>query len=325
MAFLSPVFFLSLPLWGQSPGVGNYVIEQRYVQHLVWNGDNYTLKYEVVIEQKKGKVYSEYMREFTDKPGLQVLLPSGNFRYRIIPYDFLEQPGEMSAWVEIDIKPAPIIHVEIQKAEDGSYVLSPFDNEQIVPGVNEIVIKNPDEIEISGTSETRGLFNIYFSAAWSPTIPLFGRIQEIFENDFYTAGAIIRFGLLYNKLKWFNPGLELSASWYALSKDHDNDTIGIQTGITGFNIVAQKMLLNHKMAVTLRAGCALAFQVGEINVEQYSYSTGGLMTQLNFEASFLWFAFKQLYLESGVSFTYLINQNSNSACLRPWLGLGWQF
>jgi hypothetical protein len=327
LALLTALFFLSRPIWAQS---GRYVIEQRYVQQIAWIGDEYTLKYEVVIERNEGGGYGAYLREFTELPAIQISLPVGNYRYRIIPYDYLDQSGEPSNWVNIDIKPAPIVSVEVKTNEDGSYVLHSNDNKQLIPDVNEIVIKNPDELEKQdGTlivdKNTAAAADFYLSAAWVPLSPIYGRIQEIFGSDFYFTGAALRFGMLFNKIKWFTPGLELSTSWYALNKVQDNDKIGIQAGVTGFNLVARKRFAKQRMAFTLRAGGGLAFQIGEITIGDYSYSMGGLLPQLNADASILWFALKQLYLEAGVGFNHFINQNNSSGCLRPWIGIGWQF
>jgi hypothetical protein len=280
--FFLAIFLFNRPLWAQSPGGGGYyVTEQRYVQDLVWVGDDYTLKYEVVIEKNEDNVYKAFLREFTEKPNLQISLPLGKYRYRIIPYDYLEHPGKASDWVNIEIKPAPVFTAD-----------------------------NP--------------INLYLSAAWQPLIPLYGRMREIFGNEFNATGASVRFGVLYNKPRWFNPGIELSTSWYALNNAQTIDTIGIQTGVIGLNLVAQTPL-PRRMAVTLKAGASVLFQVSEIKIEDYSYTKGGLIPQINVEASFLWFAYKQLYLEAGLGFYHLIDKDDNSGCLRPWLGAGWRF
>jgi len=279
------------PLWAQTQdsGGGYYVVEHRYVQTIEWVGDNYTLKYEVVIEKDEGGgapgEYTTFLREFTEKPSLQVSLPLGKYRYRVIPYDYLEQPGEASGWVDIEVKPAP---AEPEKEKTGSPI------------------------------------NLFVSASWTPIIPLYGRMSEIFENKFYAAGASVRFGALYNKLKWFNPGLELSASWSSLNNVQNGDTIGVMTGVTGMNIVAQ-IPLPYRMAVSLKAGASILYQISEINIEDYSYWTGGLIPQINAEASFIWFAYKQLYLEAGIGFYYLFNKDGDSGVLSPRIGVGWQF
>jgi hypothetical protein len=333
---LTILFFINHPLWAQkAQSGGNYVIEQRYVQQLVWVGDEYAFKYEVVIERGEGRTYRAYQREFTEKPTLQISLPPGNYRYRVISYDYLEQPGDASVWINLEIKPSPIVSVEVETDENGSYIIRSPGSDQIVPGVNEIIIKNPDELEIENgklivDEQTAGgsqkTFSFYLSAAWSPLIPLYGGIQEIFGNEFYAAGASMCFGAFYNKLNWwFSPGLEFSSSWYALNKTQGGDTVGIQAGATGFNIIAQKRFFSQKMAVTLRAGGALAFQIGETTIGQESYAIGGLAPQLNLGASFLYQVWKQLYLETGVSFTFHMNQNNSSGYLRPWFGIGWKF
>jgi len=300
--FLTTMSFLIRPIWAQEPAQqeqqsqqsqqssgsgsngGYYVFEQRYVQIIEWIGDDFTLKYEVVIEKNEGGGYIAYSREFTEKPNLQISLPLGKYRYRIIPYDYLEHPGEASEWVNIDVDPSPA----------------------------------------AVTNETGSPINLYVSAAWTPLFSLFGRMHEILGNDFYPVGASVRFGALYNKLQWFNPGIELSMSWFSLNSAQSKDTMGIKTGVTGFNIVAQKPL-SGRIAVTLKTGAAILFQVSEINIEDYSYWTGGLIPQINLEASFLWFAYKQLFLEAGIGFYYLLNKEGNSGCLNPRIGVGWQF
>jgi len=311
--FFTILFLFVRPLWAQSQsGGGRYVIEQRYVQQLVWIGDEYTLKYEVVIEQNENGKYKTYLQEFTEEPNLLVSLPLGKYRYRIIPYDYLELPGEASKWVNFEIKPAPIVSSDAPKDETA-------------PGVDDVIVINHDEPETQEEPEVEEPFNLFINIAWSPVIPLYGRIREIFGNGFNAVGASVRFGALYNGLQWFKPGIELSMSWYALNNSQGVDKIGIQTGITGFNFLAQKKLPFPNMAVTLRAGAALAFQVGEINIEQYSYTTGGLIPQINIEVSFLWFAYKKLYLEAGIGFNQLIGKDNHSGCLRPCISAGWQF
>jgi len=292
MALFAALFFFSLTssLWAQNR---RYVTEQRFIQRLVWVGDEYAFRYEVVIERNEGDGYREYKREFTASSELVISLPLGKYRYRIIPYDFLDQGGEASGWVTLDVVAPPVI-----------------------PG------ETPEQ---SASSVPKKNINIFLSAAWSPVFPVYGGMQEIFGNELFTTGASVRFGVLYSKPQWFHPGIELSTSWYALNNAQDNDTIGIQAGVTGFNIVAQTWFPGQKTALTFRAGGAFAFQVGKLGFEQYSYSMGSLAPQINLEASFLWLALKQLYAEAGLGFNHLMNEDGNSGCLRPWIGAGWRF
>ncbi|MDR0300802.1 MAG: hypothetical protein LBI04_00630 [Treponema sp.] len=328
LVFFTALFFMGLSLSAQS---GRLVIEQRYVQQLVWSGDDYTLKYEVVIELDEGAGYREFTREFTVLPKFQIYLLPGNYRYRVIPFDFLEQPGEASNWINLNVHPAPIVPVEVRTDEEKNFVLTPYEDTQLVPGVSEIIIKNPDELEskegvltFENQSEQRKI-TTYLSAAWAPLVPLYGGIYEIFGNEFSFTGATLRFGLLFTQPELFYPGLELSTSWYALSKAQDSDTIDLQAGVIGINFIAQKWLSNQKIAFALRAGGGLTFQLGDLISGQDLYLMDRLVPQLNLEPSFLWLVFKQLYLEAGLGFTLFMNKDNSSGCLRPWLGLGWLF
>jgi len=282
--FLIFLFFILFipPLRAQSPGGGYY--EERYVQQLVWIGDQYTLKYEVVLERNEDGRYKTYLVEFTETPSIQVSLPSGKYRYRVIPYDYLENPGEASGWETIEVKPASAAIAE----------------------------KKPIPI------------NLYFGASWTPLFPLSGRMKEVFENNFYIAGASLRFGALYSKPKFFYPGIEFSASYYDLKNAQSADTIAVKTGLAGINIVAQKPLFK-RMAVTLKAGASVLFQVSEITVEDYSFWTGGMAPQINAEASFSLFATKKMYLEAGVGYNHILNKDGSSGVIRPFIGLGWKF
>jgi len=299
------LFFISRPLWAQvqapnggaqsaqddeSQNNGHYVIEQRYVQKISWKGDEYTRKYEVVIERIEGKKNSVVLREFTEKANLEISLPPGNYRYRIIPYDYLNQIGEPSEWVTLEIKPAPVVPVE-------------------------------EKIETAPTQ----MFSFYASVAWSPIIPLHGEVQKVFGNAFYGGGASVRLGAFFNKSNWWIiPGAEMSASFYALNKSEVGNEITMQAGTTGINFVAQKQL-PHRMAINARVGFALGFQTGDVNTAQFYYKTGGVIPQFNVSASFLWFAWKQLFLEGGLGYTVYLNKNDGSGCLKPEIGVGWKF
>ena len=114
-------------------------------------------------------------------------------------------------------------------------------------------------------------------------------------------------------------------SWYALDNFHRGDKIVIQTGVTGFNFVAQTRFPSPKIALTFRAGFAFTYQINEINVEDYSYTTGGLIPQINAEVTFLWFVYKKLYIEAGFGFSHLMDKDDYSGCLWPWIGVGWRF
>jgi len=63
-----------------------------------WTRDDYALRYEVVIEKEENKRHSLVLREFTEEPFIFISLPPGNYRLRVIPYDFRDIPGRGTGW-----------------------------------------------------------------------------------------------------------------------------------------------------------------------------------------------------------------------------------
>jgi len=81
--------------------------EVKYVQRFVWRGGENALHYEVIFEREVNGRYSRYLREITKAQFIEVSLPPGNYRFRVIPYDILGRPTEGSQWVNIVILPVP--------------------------------------------------------------------------------------------------------------------------------------------------------------------------------------------------------------------------
>jgi len=286
LSLLAALFFVSRNIWAQS---GHYVIEQRYVQQIYWTEDEYVLKYEVIIERYVDGAYRAYSQEFTESNSILISLPPGNYRYRIIPYDYLEQPGEATDWINISIKPA-----------------------------------SDEMVNAALEAETKKQVSVFVNAAWTPSIPIHGRMHGIYGNKFYAPGAIIRLGLFFFKVEWFDLGAEMTTSWYGLNMSQDGAKIDSQAGITNVNVIAQ-MRLNQKMAVTVRAGGGIVYQALGISGNNDDYSKGTMTAEMNVEASFLWIAYKQLYLEGGIGYTLFLNNVKPSGFLRPLIGVGWRF
>ena len=106
------VLFLAGPgslLWAQASG---YFIESRVVQRLAWIGDDHVRRYEVVVEKDQEGEYREHWREFTSDSFIVISLPPGKYRYRIIPYDYLDRPGERSEWMNVEVRSFPAPEVD---------------------------------------------------------------------------------------------------------------------------------------------------------------------------------------------------------------------
>ncbi|MCL2473005.1 MAG: hypothetical protein FWF26_04935, partial [Treponema sp.] len=77
--------------------------ESRHIR-LTWTGDEYALRYEVVLEKEENGEYSEILRRFTDTFFIDVSLPPGNYRCQVIPYDYLEKPADGSQWFDFEVQ-----------------------------------------------------------------------------------------------------------------------------------------------------------------------------------------------------------------------------
>jgi len=73
--------------------------EPRFIQRLAWSGGTYSLHCEVIIEKEEeiGE-YVDYISKFTNGNYLDISLPPGNYRFRVIPYDILGRPSTETQW-----------------------------------------------------------------------------------------------------------------------------------------------------------------------------------------------------------------------------------
>jgi hypothetical protein len=335
-AVFLPMFFICLSLWAQS---GRYVIEQRYVQRLSWVNDEYALRYEVVIERDEGGGYASYLSEFTELNRYQISLPLGNYRYCVIPYDLMDKPCEASDWVTLDVHPIPVVSVEVRPNDDKSYTLYPYDSDEIVPGIREITIKNPDvpepddKVIIAEIPEPQIIIQekfvgdkreFFFEAAWAPVIPAYGEVYQLFGEQIYFSGAALRFGLLFTKQNSIRLGLETLISWYALNNVFYDQTINVQAGLIDLCFLMQ-LDISQRLALSLGLGGGFTLQTSDFYDEGELYMFDRIAPHLNIDASFIYFTTKRWFLELGINYLFFISSDDSSGYIRPWLGLGFKF
>ncbi|MDR0487225.1 MAG: hypothetical protein LBG91_03150 [Treponema sp.] len=78
--------------------------ENPFIQRLAWKGDEYALRYEVLIEREEGAGYRRHLQRSTNAAFIEVSLPPGKYRYRVTPFDFLNRPSEGSRWVNFEVR-----------------------------------------------------------------------------------------------------------------------------------------------------------------------------------------------------------------------------
>ena len=90
--------------------------EPRFIQRLAWSGGTYSLHFEVIIEKEEGAGFASYLNKIVIGNYLDISLPPGNYRYRVIPYDILNKPSEGTQWAAFKVFNA--VKPEIFKPEE---------------------------------------------------------------------------------------------------------------------------------------------------------------------------------------------------------------
>ena len=298
------LFFLAvfLPAQAVENFQGSDSAEIQYTRRFTWTKDEYALQYEVAIEKYEGGAYRSLLREFVDVSTIEVSLAPGQYRCRVIPYDFLEKPREGSPWMNFEVRAAAGI--------------KPPETDNV-----EITIGRPEpEPEESGKKNK--LFNIYLGAAWMPLIPLYEEKNPFFDQNISLAGAALRLGIISSKEHFFNIGLEMEGTWYISKTGFSGTEETIQALTLGLNMVVQKKLPGGNTALRYRLGGGFSFLPGSqeitspLSFKEYAHISTGV--------SFFWLIKKGFYMEAGFDYAHLLTEDP-AGCFRPWIGAGWQF
>ena len=227
-----------------------------------------------------------------------------------------------------------IFPVEITIINDGRVCLA-FDNSELIAGVYEIYVRNPGGLETSENGFSIGYRKpvyIFVKTAFTPVIPIYGELNEIFGGGIFLAGAALSFEAISSSQSGLNGGMEIavsgnminSASLLTLNSEGVSSSLadsGTETRFVNFdlNIALQKRYNFNQFAVTFRFG------VGITLLEGYGdYDENGLFPHCNLGITGLFRIYNILYFEAGLNYSHLFTPNP-SGLLRPWLGLTWQF
>jgi len=90
-------------LYAQDENSVDYYVERRFIQRLSWNGNEYVSRYEIVIEKNERGLFQQVYQDFSTELSVEVSLPPGLYRYRVIPYDFIGRRGRIPEWIDFEI------------------------------------------------------------------------------------------------------------------------------------------------------------------------------------------------------------------------------
>ena len=285
-AFLCVLFglFSFYPLAAQDV---NYRVDIRYIQRLTWVGDEYAMRYEVIIERLENRRYSGFFRGFTEDEFIEVSMPPGNYRYQVIPYDYLNSPVNVNEWTEFEVLRAPA-NIERSAA---------FEDEEQV---------------------TTKLFDIYFGAAYLPLLPVYN--ANIFSGaDISLISAGLKFAMVLNNRGFIYPGAELTASWRMFDEAH---LITVELNFLGQIRFPGKSRSEaaSRTAFNFRAG----FGVSLLAEAQSDLMPKMNIFHVNLGVSFLALVMRNFYIETGIDLPQFIS-SEHYGYFRPWISIGARF
>jgi hypothetical protein len=103
---LPALFFISANLLFAQDSGFFLELTPRFIQRLTWTASEREMRYEIIIERNEDGQYRRVLDEFTGDSFFEVSLSPGLYRYRVVPYDFLNRPGPGTEWGVFEIHPA---------------------------------------------------------------------------------------------------------------------------------------------------------------------------------------------------------------------------
>ena len=84
----------------------SFLRAQTVTYFLEWQEDHKAGRYEVVIEKEEDNEYRQASKKPAKTSSIEVSLEPGKYRYRVIPYNHLDRPGNSSDWKEFEVRAA---------------------------------------------------------------------------------------------------------------------------------------------------------------------------------------------------------------------------
>jgi len=142
-----------------------------YKHRISWTKDEYALRYEVLIEKEENKKHSLVLREFSEEPFIFVSLPPGNYRLRVIPYDFRDIPGRGTGWKNFKVLAITTPDSESGTEPESQLVMeepSPLSEQEEVKAPQQADNKTPKEkttedVDLTKTEKQKDIFAALFA------------------------------------------------------------------------------------------------------------------------------------------------------------------
>jgi hypothetical protein len=275
---------------------------------------------------------------------MEVSLPPGAYRYRVIPYDILGRPAEGSKWVYIEI--LPISQKEEYKEPepewDSEIVIEQESKQEFIRITEPEPEDEPEEEEEQqpAQSDSLGQTLVSIKVFLGTRLPVYGDDFGVY-NFPVTAG--LRASLVYNTPLNIYTGIELAGEWSLCGMVEEWDMSVITLGL---NFLAIKWFPNEKFAAGLRLGASYPFlfphgnlsgaphyYLNEVSVNTpfsnyYDEESGHVFSVEriipNIGAIFYWRISNHILFEAGLDFMFIF-YDVFRGYIRPTVGIGCQY
>ena len=202
--------FSSIPIHAQTGSTS----ETLYNRRIVWREDVNTFRYRVDIDISNNGTFRRHLSEYTTTTFFVVSLPTGEYRFRIIPYDILDRPAQGTDWVRFEVRhpvvqdtgeTVPVMEIVeinvIESNEQSNLQSGTINNEQETEN-DEQGIKNREQvfsnINIGGSFEL--MAHLARGETWNDDDPRTGMERDMIitigaeteNNKFGMKGALVR-------------------------------------------------------------------------------------------------------------------------------------
>jgi hypothetical protein len=330
--------------------------EPRFIQRLAWSGGAYSLHHEVFIEREDGGEYMNLVSEFTTGNFIDISLPPGNYRFRVIPYDVLGKPVAGTEWVPFvvfnAVKPELYQTEELDYFNDKQGSKFKFNGRNIEPDAHVYFVNSKGEqitpVEVIRNydgSSIRLVFNkgqlidgkyeVFVVNPCGLETSLDGIDFKSYREKFGTAHYIVGVSFVPSFQAY---GEELSSGGllYHLSVQASvitcmflDNYVGMEFTFSRFTKIDSYFFDDTSSGYTFgynfifinwlpERKAAVKFKIGVVFDMQPMD-----LNYSNIGASFLYRFFKYLNIETGVNFTH--SKKDNCGDILPWIGLSFFF
>jgi hypothetical protein len=235
------LFLFSSFLSAQSPG---YFVEEKddeikYIQRFVWKGGENALQYDVVFERERNGAYIPYLKETTKAQFIEVSLPPGHYRFRVIPYDILGRPVEGSMWTNVEIFPVP----NLEQYEEQKPEIKTAQKPELKPEIEE-------EPKVKEPEKEKTVF-FRMGALFEPRFNLYGGTEYFGGEDINGEGGGLRTSIVFKIPLDTYIGTELTAT---VNRQGNINKWKLFYYTLGLNILAEKWSPKKILGVGFRIG-----------------------------------------------------------------------